>query len=174
MRRLFRAVTIALVLLVPLPAWAHGDHDARPLLRHADLGPYTVSLWQVYPDAGSAMMPMLVVMFDEGTLGEGSTLSVRVGGDEVGLAPSLTTAGAWETTSGLETDDSVIVTISEDGKSWTTPTVIVPPPLTSMLPMRGLIAVSIFLATAVAWWIGGRTAMAWRRPITYRDIGLEG
>jgi hypothetical protein len=39
--------------------------------------------------------------------------------------------------------------------------------------MRALIAISIFLATAVAWWIGGRAAQAWRRPITYRNTGLE-
>ncbi len=173
MKRLFGLLAFTLILLVPLPAAAHGDHDARPLIRGAGLGPYTVSLWQVYPDAGSAMLPVLVVMFDEGEMGDAAILSVRVGGDEVGLAPSPTTAGAWETTSGLDTDDTVVVTISEGGESWTTPTVIVPPPLTSMLPMRGLIAVSIFLATAVAWWIGGRAATAWRRPISYRDIGLE-
>lgn len=51
---------------------------------------------------------------------------------------------------------------------------VIPPPLTSVLPMRALIAFSIFLATAVAWWVGGRTAQAWRRPITYRNVGLEG
>jgi hypothetical protein len=171
---LFRALAIALLLALPLPAVAHGDHDARPVLRGADLGPYTVSLWQVYPDAGSAMLPLVVVMFDEGEMGRGTTLSVRVGGEEVGLAPSLTTPGAWETTESLETDDSVVVTISEDGQSWSTPSVVIPPPLTSVLPMRALIALSIFLATAVAWWIGGRTAQAWRRPITYRNVGLEG
>jgi hypothetical protein len=173
MRRLLRVFAVAVVLLVPLPASAHGDHDARPLLKGADLGPYTVSLWQVYPDAGSTMLPLVVVMFDEGTLGSDATIGVEVNGEQVGVAPSMTTSGGWETTSGLETDDLVTLTISEDGETWSTPSVVIPPPLTSMLPMRALIAISIFLATAVAWWIGGRTAQAWRRPITYRSIGLE-
>jgi hypothetical protein len=163
-----------LILALPLPALAHGDHDARALVKGADVGPYTISLWQVYPDAGSEMLPLVVAMFDEAPLGPGATLAVEVNGEHVNIAPSLTSAGAWETTSGLATDDSVRVSISEGGETWTTPTVVIPPPLTSMFPMRGLIAVSIFLASAVAWWIGGRTAQAWRRPITYRNIGLEG
>jgi hypothetical protein len=174
MRRLLRAVAVALGLVVPLPALAHGDHDARPLLKDAELGPYTVSLWQVYPDAGSAMLPLVVVMFDEGTLGSDATIGVEVNGEQIGIAPSMTTSGGWETTSGLETDDVVTLTISEDGESWSAPMIVIPPPLTSMLPMRALIAISIFLATAVAWWIGGRAAQAWRRPITYRNTGLQG
>lgn len=173
MRRLLTTLAVALVLAWPLPASAHGDHDARPLLKDADLGPYSVSLWQVYPDAGSAMLPLVVVMFDEGVMETDATIGVEVNGEEARIAPSMTTEGAWETTSGLDSDDSVVVTITESGKSWSTPTVVIPPPLTSMLPMRALIAISVFLAAAVAWWIGGRAAQAWRRPITYRDMGLE-
>jgi hypothetical protein len=173
MRTLFKVLAITLVLLVPLPASAHGDHDARALVKGADLGPYTVSLWQVYPDAGSAMLPLVVVMFDEGVMGPDATIGVEVNGEQVGVGPSLTTSGAWETTSGLDSDDSVVVIITESGETWSTPAVVIPPPLTSMFPMRALIAISIFLATAVAWWIGGRAAQAWRRPITYRNTGLE-
>jgi hypothetical protein len=171
---MLQAVAITFVLVLPLPAWAHGDHDARPLIKGADLGPYEVSLWQVYPDAGSAMLPLVVVMFDEGDMSADATLGVEVNGEHVSIGPSPTTPGAWETTSGLDADDSVVVTITESGETWSTPTVVIPPPLTSMLPMRALIAISIFLATAVAWWIGGRTAQAWRRPITYRNTGLQG
>jgi hypothetical protein len=173
MRRLTRVLAVAVVLTLPMPASAHGDHDARPLLKNADIGPYTVSLWQVYPDAGSEMLPLVVVMFDEAALGPGATISVEVNGEDVNVAPSLTTSGAWETTAGLDTDDVVTVRINDGAESWSTPSVVIPPPLTSMLPMRALIAISIFLATAVAWWIGGRAAQAWRRPITYRDVGLE-
>jgi hypothetical protein len=174
MKRLRVTIIAFMVLAMPLPAAAHGDHDARPLLKGAELGPYTVSLWQVYPDVGSEMLPLMVVMFDGEPVGPDAILSVEVDGVEVGITPSLTTPGAWETTSGLKMEDSVVVTVSEGGVSWSTPSVVIPPPLTSMLPMRGLIAISIFLATAVAWWIGGRTAQAWRRPITYRNVGLEG
>ena len=159
---------------IALPAMAHGDHDARPLLRRAEVGPYTVSLWQVYPDVGSAIIPHLIVMFDDGMPDEGAVVSVQVGSENVHVMPSMTTTGAWETMSGVEPGDVVSVTISARGESWSLPTVVIPPPLTSVLPMRALIAISIFLATAVAWWAAGRTAQAWRRPITYRNVGLDG
>ncbi len=174
MRATARLISILLMMSLALPAMAHGDHDARPLLRRAEVGPYTVSLWQVYPDVGSAIIPHLIVMFDDGIPDEGAVVSVQVGSENVHVMPSLTTEGAWETMTGVEPDDVVSVTISERGNAWSLPTVVIPPPLTSVLPMRALIAISIFLATAVAWWVAGRTAQAWRRPITYRNVGLEG
>ncbi|MGH8949408.1 MAG: hypothetical protein ACRDXF_11165 [Acidimicrobiia bacterium] len=174
MRWAFRLIALMAAMAFALPAIAHGDHDARPLLRRAEVGPYTVSLWQVYPDAGSAISPHLIVMFDDGTPDEGTVVSVRVGSENVHVMPSLTTTGAWETMTGVEPEDVVSVTISERGEAWSVPTVVIPPPLTSVLPMRALIAISIFLATAVAWWVVSRTALAWRRPITHRDVGLEG
>ncbi|HEX2403887.1 MAG TPA: hypothetical protein VHM29_04215 [Acidimicrobiia bacterium] len=174
MRATVRLITLTLLMTLALPALAHGDHDARPLLRDAELGPYSVSLWQVYPDAGSVMTPLLIVMFDEGTPKPETAISVEIGAEAVDIVPSMTSPGAWETTTGVDADDLVTVTVSEDGESWSTPIIMIPPPLTSMFPMRALIAISIFLATAVAWWIGGRTAQAWRRPTTYGDVGLEG
>ena len=174
MRSVFRLIALLAAMSLALPAMAHGDHDARPLLRRAEVGPYTVSLWQVYPDVGSAMIPHLIVMFDDGVPDEGTVVSVQVGSENVHVMPSMTTTGAWETMTGVEPDDVVLVTISERGKSWSVPSVVIPPPLTSMFPMRASIAISIFLATAVAFWIGGRTAQAWRRPITHRNVGLDG
>jgi hypothetical protein len=174
MKVAFRTMAMLLLLAVPLPALAHGDHDARPLLRHSALGHYTVSLWQVYPDVGSAMTPHLIVMFDDQPAGADTVIAATVNSESVELIPSMTTPGAWETVTGVAADDVVTVTVSDSEGSWSTPTVVIPPPLTSMLPMRALIALSIFLATAVAWWIGGRAAQAWRRPITYRNAGLEG
>ena len=73
--------------------------------------------------------------------------------------------GAWETVAGVGTDDQVTVTVSSSEGSWTIPTIVIPPPLTSILPMRLLIAISIFLAAGVAWWAAGRTSRAWRRPL---------
>jgi len=172
MRSAIRLIALLAAMSLGLPAMAHGDHDARPLLRHAEVGPYTVSLWQVYPDVGSAIIPHLIVMFDEGIPDEGTVVSVRVGSENVHVMPSLTTTGAWETMTGVEPEDVVSVTISDRGEAWSVPTVVIPPPLTSVFPMRALIAISIFLATAAAWWVASRTAQAWRRPITHRNVGL--
>ena len=167
MRATARVICTLLMMSLALPAMAHGDHDARPLLRGAEVGPYKVSLWQVYPDVGSAMIPHLIVMFDDGIPDEGAVVSVQVGSEDVHVMQSLTTTGAWETMTGVEPDDVVTVTISERSETWSLPTVVIPPPLASIFPMRALIAISIFLASVVAWWVAGRTTQAWRRPITY-------
>lgn len=156
---------VTLTVLMALPALAHGDHDARPLVRGAAAGPYDVSLWQVYPDVGSAMTPHLIVVLDEAPSSTDPEISVLIGEDVVDVVPSMTTPGAWETVVGLESEDLVTVTVGDDSGSWVLPTIVVPEPLTSVLPMRLLIAISIFLATAVAWWAAGRTTRAWRRPL---------
>jgi hypothetical protein len=166
-------VVLVWLLATAAPASAHGDHDARPLLRGVEAGPYSVSLWQVYPEAGSAMTPHLIVMFDGLAPGPDTEVMVQLGSTAVVVIPSMTTPGAWETVAGVGTDDRVTVTVSSSEGSWTLPTIVIPPPLTSILPMRLLIAVSIFLATAVAWWAAGRTARAWRRPLTQPGMGLE-
>jgi hypothetical protein len=166
-------MVLAWLLATAAPASAHGDHDARPLLRGAAAGPKSVSLWQVYPEAGSAMTPHLIVMFDGPAPGPGTEIMVRLGSTPVEVIPSVTTPGAWETVAGVGTDDQVTVTVSSSEGSWTLPTIVIPPPLTSILPMRLLIAVSIFLATAVAWWAAGRTARAWRRPLPQPGMGFE-
>ncbi len=158
-------MVVALTAVIALTALAHGDHDARPLLRGAEAGPYDVSLWQVYPDVGSSMTPHLIVMFDDMPSGANTEVSVRIGDDDVDVVPSMTTPGAWETVIGLKSGDLVTVTVGDGGESWALPTILVPEALTSVLPMKLLIAISIFLATAVAWWAAGRTARAWRRPL---------
>ena len=53
----FSAATLTVVLATPV--LAHGDHDARPLARELQAGPFVISLWQVYPDAGTALSPHL-------------------------------------------------------------------------------------------------------------------
>ncbi len=159
------------IMCVAAPALAHGDHDARPLLRNAEAGPYGVSLWQVYPDVGSSVVPHLIVVLD-GTPSDGATVvSVTVGETSVEVVPSMTTERAWETTVGVEPGDLVEVRVTDDDGSWALDTVTIPPPLTSVLPMRALIMISIFLATGVAWWAAGRTAQAWRRPLQPRSQG---
>jgi hypothetical protein len=166
-RSLVAAVVAAASLLVLAgPVAAHGDHDARPVARNLVAGPYTISLWPVYPDAGSAMTPHLIVMFDGlAAVPPEARVAVSVNGWPTEVRPSTTTANGLETAEGLDEGDVVTVTISAgDGVDSTDP-VVVPPPPTSMLPMEELIYGSIFLTIGTAWWIAGRTARAWRRPL---------
>jgi hypothetical protein len=159
----FAAAALAVVLATPV--WAHGDHDARPLARDLEAGPYSISLWQVYPDAGVAMTPHLIVMFDGGeVLPAGTTVNVAVGSTPMEVRPSTTTANGWETTEGLAEGDVVTVTITDGSRTWDLVPVVVPPAPTSMLPMPELIYTSIVLTAGTAWWVAGRTARAWRRP----------
>jgi len=153
-----------MVLLVT-PALAHGDHDARPLARHLQAGPYSISLWQVYPDAGTAMTPHLIVMFDgDAAVPPTAVVGVTVNSTPMQIGPSVTTANGWETTDGLAEGDVVTATISDGTSVWALDPVVVPPAPTSMLPMQELIYGSIFLTVGAAWWAAARTGRTWRRP----------
>jgi hypothetical protein len=153
----------ASMLAMAAPAWAHGDHDARPLARDLAAGPHSISLWQVYPDVGDAMTPHLIVMFDA-PAPAATDVIVTVNSKPMAVRPSTTTANGWETTEGLAEGDVVTVSISDGSQAWDLDPVIVPPPPTSMLPMQELIYASIFLTLGTAVWLAGRTARAWRRP----------
>ncbi len=147
------------------PVAAHGDHDARPLARHLEAGPYIISLWQVYPDVGDAMTPHLIVMFDGGAaVPAGADVTVAMNALPMEVLPSTTTANGWETTVGVAEGDVLTVTISDGSQAWALDPVVVPPPPTSMLPMQELIYISIALTVATALWMVRRTARAWRRP----------
>jgi hypothetical protein len=159
------AASAALVVLAA-PALAHGDHDARPLARNLEAGPYRLSMWQVYPDAGMAMTPHLIVMFEPGSaVPTSASASVAVDGMPTDVRPSTTTANAWETVMGVDQGDVVTVTLREGTQAWDLPAVVVPPPPTSMLPMQELIYASIALTAGTAWWAAKRTTRAWRRPM---------
>jgi hypothetical protein len=147
------------------PVLAHGDHDARPLARHLEAGPYIVSLWQVYPDVGAAMTPHLIVMFDDGAaIPAAANVIVVVNESPMEVQPSTTTANGWETIEGVAEGDVLTVTVSDGSQSWDLDPVVVPPAPTSMLPMQELIYTSIALTLGTAVWVAGRTARAWRRP----------
>jgi hypothetical protein len=158
----FAAATATMVLASV--ALAHGDHDARPLARQLDAGPYSISLWQVYPDAGDAMTPHLIVMFDGVASRPAADVSVTVNEKSMHVRPSTTTATGWETMEGVAEGDTVAVAISEGGQTWQLDPLVVPPPPTSLIPMQELLYLSIFLTIGTAWWVVGRTARAWRRP----------
>jgi hypothetical protein len=146
------------------PVLAHGDHDARPLARGLRAGPHVISLWQVYPDAGTSMTPHLIVLFDGvGTAPPEAEVGVVVNGAPMGVHRSTTTSNGWETMAGVSTWDMVAVTVSEGGQAWRVDPVIVGPPPTSMLPMRELVAFAIVLTAGSALWAARSTARAWRR-----------
>jgi hypothetical protein len=157
----FAAVLSSLALAAPV--LAHGDHDARPLARGVAAGPYSISLWQVYPDVGTAMTPHLIVMFEGGTSAP-SEIVVTVNGSPMMVHPSTTTANGWETMEGLAEGDTVLVSVAQGAQRWDLAPVVVPPPPTSMLPMAELLYTSIFLTIGFALWLAGRTGRAWRRP----------
>jgi len=162
-RTLAAAIALVSVMAQATPAWAHGDHDARPLARHVQAGPYTLSLWQVYPDVGAEMRPRLIVMLDEGAIPSEVSVNVYVNSVLSDIAPSATTRNGWETTGGIGEGDEIEVSISDGLQTWELEPVIVPPAPTAMLPMRELIAISVFFAAGVAWWVAGRTTRTWRR-----------
>lgn len=148
------------------PVAAHGDHDARPLARDLAAGPYRLSLWQVYPDSGTAMTPHLIVMFDGAKARPPSVaVGVAVNASPQEVQPSTTTANGWETTVGVNARDVITITITEGPEVWTVGPVVVPPPPTSMLPMRELLLAAILLTAVAALWAARRTAGAWRRPM---------
>jgi hypothetical protein len=119
----------------------------------------------VYPDASTAMIPHLIVMFDGVTAAPaGAVVRVAVNARSMAVLPSTTTANGFETTEGVDEGDLVAVTIADGSQTWELDPVVVPPPSTSMLPMQELIYGSIFLTIATVWWTVGRTARAWRRP----------
>jgi hypothetical protein len=166
-RRFLVAATVAVVWTVTFaaPALAHGDHDARPLARGVAAGPYVVSLWQVYPDVGSAMTPLLIVMFDGlAAPPPGVTVGVTVNGTASAVHPSTTTSNGFETTGAVVEGDVVAVTVAGGGSTWELAPVVVPPPPTSLLPMEELLYGAIFLTIGTAWWMVGRAGRAWRRP----------
>jgi hypothetical protein len=164
-RLVFRTVVAAIwTMALAAPASAHGDHDARPLARLLEAGPHRISLWQVYPDAGTAMTPHLIVVFDSGAPQPAADVRVAVNSTPMDVLPSTTTSAAWETTEGLAEGDVVTVTVSDGSQTWHLDPVVVPPPPTSLIPMQELIYISIFLTAGTALWVAGRTARAWRRP----------
>jgi hypothetical protein len=157
---------LAALLVVAAPVLAHGDHDARPLARQVEAGPYRLSMWQVYPDVGTSMTPHLIVMLEPGApIPATAEIAVAVDGTPVHVMPSATTAHAWETMQGLDAGQVVTVRVSDGSQAWDLAPVVVPPPTTSMLPMQELIYVSIALTAGTAWWAARRTARAWRKPV---------
>lgn len=125
-----------------------------------------VSIWQVYPDAGSAVTPILIVMFDDAAaVPTGATVTVVVGGTPLDVRPSTTTANGIETTVGVADWDVVAVSIGNGSEVWALDPIVVPPAPTSMLPMRELIYASSLLTAGAGLWFVTRATRGWRRSL---------
>jgi hypothetical protein len=149
-------------VVLAAPALAHGEADARPVVRNVSAGPYSVSLWQVDGDAASGIPPHLIVMFDGAMPTTGVAVTVNATPLEAHL--SATTPNAWETSQGVAIGDQVAVTISEAAQVWTVGPVVVPTPPTFALPMKEIVLASILITIRAAWWAAMRTRKVWRGP----------
>ena len=113
----FAAATSMVVLASPV--LAHGDHDAQPLARHLAAGPFIISLWQIYADAGVTMTPHLIVMFDEGAADIPAGRRHRDGelqaDGSAAVADDVKRMGNHE---GVVERDVVTVTISDGSRAW--------------------------------------------------------
>ena len=156
---------VAATVVVATPASAHGGHDARPLALRVQAGPYVISLWQVYPDTDDTAGPRLIVLFDGRVAAPPeAVVVVGVNSTPAEIGPSLTTSNGWETTGAIVEGDVLTVTIADGTQAWDLESVVVPPPLSWILPMRELIYISAFLSGATLLWVAGRTKRTWRRP----------
>jgi hypothetical protein len=166
-RRLVLGVPAMLLLGLALatPVLAHGDHDARPIARGLRAGPYSISIWQVYPDGGMTMAQHLIVMFDGlPATPAAARVDLVVNGERQEVFPSTTTRNGLETSEGVDVFDVIALTVADEAGAWNLDPLIVQPPPTSVLPMTELVYLSIALTAATALWVARRAARAWRQP----------
>ncbi len=161
-RRAIQAVfTLLLVSVVALPAAAHGENDARVLLRDTQVGPYTVTLWQVIGDYDSPLPPHLIVKFSGTTPGVEEVVTVEVmEGSTLTATPSKESPQMWETATSVVPGDELNVRIVDDTSVWTSPAVVVAELAGSNLPMESLLAIAVFFTTAAGYFIVRRTGRA--------------
>ena len=150
-------VAAVVVVALALPAVAHGENDARPLLRESPVGPYTVSLWQVIGDHGNALPAHLIVTFTGTQPQQSTTIWVEKGSTKLEAVPSTTTEDAWETVaSASEGDILTVVITSDEGTFRTTPVLF--DSLGIGAPMQVFIALAVFFTTGTAYWLFRRSA----------------
>jgi hypothetical protein len=163
-------VVVGWMLALASPALAHGDMDAHPLARDMRAGPYSVSLWHVYPDTADAMDPHLIVMIDRVAAAAPVTeVAVEVDSSPLAVHPSTSTGNGWETDRGVVKGDVVAITISDGTQGWRLDPIVVGQMATSMFPMQLLIYISSALTAVTALWVASRTFRAWRRPVRSAD-----
>ncbi len=151
------AVVSALVMGIALPAVAHGENDARALMRGVEVGPYTVTLWQVLGDHGSTLPPHLIISFEDEKPTAADKVEVIVDNSSRSASPSSSSPGSWETPNSVVGDQVVAVAIETENGQWASPAITVPKLLGSAIPMQILLALAVFFTTGAVYWLAGRT-----------------
>lgn len=157
----------AMWLAAPLAsAEAHGENDARLIVRGAQIGPYTVSLWNVLGDASSDLPAHIIVMTEGVSFSDESVVVVDAGGQNLAATPSATIDGAWETITGIEPGTDITLRVADAGGHWTSQSFAIPHPLEPNAFSRIIASFAVFVTTAAAYWLLRRTAQVWRRPVS--------
>lgn len=156
------AVSLFLIVVLALPAVAHGDHDARALFSEAEIGAYTVTLWQVSADHDSLHSGHFIVAFHGEEPSEGDSVVVFVDDDLLAASPSDSSSGSWRTQSAAQLDRTITVAIETSEGKWTS-TVVTDPGLARWsLAMEALLAVVALFTGAAAYWLARRTPRVFR------------
>ncbi len=157
---------LAASLLTPMSAAAaHGENDARIIMHGTEIGPYTVSLWNVLGDTASDLGAHVIVMVDGTPIDDRSVVVVEADNRTLPALPSTTIDGAWETTTGVAPGAVLTLSIASGDASWTSPPVVVPMLAHSNLLMRAVGSIAVFVTTAAVYWLASRAMRVWRRPI---------
>ena len=160
-RAVLAVFTLLLVSIVALPASAHGENDARALLRDTQVGPYSVTLWQVIGDYDSPLPPHLIVKFSDATPGMEEVVTVEVmEGSTLTATPSKDSPQIWETATSIVPGDELMVRIADGNSVWTSPAIVVAELAGSNIPMEPLLAIAVFFTTAAGYFIVQRTGRA--------------
>lgn len=157
------ALVAATVALSVPPAYGHGENDARPLTRGDHLGPYVVSVWQVIGDHSSDLPSHMILTFDGVTPASGDQLTITIADSEVQLVARRLDATSWETTATVPFGAQFTVGLVTSNGEWMSSPIEAPFPPSESLPMRPLMSVALFITTAMAVWLGGRTKRAWTK-----------
>ena len=162
------AVSLLIIFGLGLPALAHGDHDARALFSEAEIGPYTVTLWQVSGDQDSPRSGHFIVGFDGEEPSAGDRVAVSTDNDLLPASPSSSSSGSWVTQSGAQLDQAITVAIETSEGQWALTVVTAPGLVSGSVPMEVLLTVASLFTAAAAYWLALRT------PRVFRNVTISG
>ncbi len=154
-------------VLLPVPALAHGENDARPIARNEAVGPYRITLWQVIGDHGSDLSAHVVVDFGDVEPAEGETVLVDVEADaDLALTASRSEAvdGMWQTANAVGFGDVIRVGVAGEHGQWWSSDFTVPPPPGETFLAKVAFALVVFVSTVILLWMTRRARHVWARP----------
>lgn len=170
--RYLLVVLAATWVLLPVPALAHGENDARPIAKNEAVGPYRITLWQVIGDHGSALSAHVVVDFGDVEPAQGEAVLVAVEADESAESAALTASrseavgGMWQTADAVGFGDVIRVGVAGEHGQWWSSDLTVPPPPGETLLAKVAFALVVFVSTVILLWMIRRARHVWARPTT--------